>query len=265
MNMMSNPLSMFDVAGKVALITGASGAFGMVAARVLAGAGCKLVLVAGNKDALDEIVAECRDMGADVTAINARPSDEATCNGLVAQAVEAYGRLDILVTASGMNKIALINEMEPETFTSVMDANVTQTWLLARAAAGQMKAQGEAGKIVLVSSARGLLGHPAGYTAYCASKAATDGLTKALGCELGPTGITVNAIAPTVFRSPLTSWMFEDNEKANAVRAGFLARVPKGRLGEPEDLAGPLLFLASKASDFYTGHILYADGGYTAG
>ena len=155
--------------------------------------------------------------------------------------------------------------MDPKTFTDVMDANVTQTWLLSRAAAGQMKAQGNGGKIVLVSSARGLLGHPAGYTAYCASKAATDGLTKALGCELGPTGITVNAIAPTVFRSPLTAWMFEDNEKANAVRAGFLARVPKGRLGEPEDLAGPLLFLASKASDFYTGHILYADGGYTAG
>ena len=146
-----------------------------------------------------------------------------------------------------------------------MDANVTQTWLLARAASAQMKVQGHGGKIVLVSSARGLLGHPAGYTAYCASKAAVDGMTKALGCELGPTGITVNAIAPTVFRSPLTSWMFEDNEKANAVRAGFLARVPKGRLGEPEDLAGPLLFLASRASDFYTGHILYADGGYTAG
>jgi NAD(P)-dependent dehydrogenase (short-subunit alcohol dehydrogenase family) len=86
-----------------------------------------------------------------------------------------------------------------------------------------------------------------------------------LGCELGPTGITVNAIAPTVFRSPLTAWMFEENENAANVRKGFLARVPKGRLGEPEDLAGPLLFLASKASDFYTGHILYADGGYTAG
>ena len=146
-----------------------------------------------------------------------------------------------------------------------MDANVTQSWLIARAATVQMKAQGEGGKIVFVSSARGLLGHPAGYTAYCASKAAVDGMTKSLGCELGPTGITVNAIAPTVFRSPLTAWMFEDTDEATAVRKGFLSRVPKGRLGEPEDLAGPLLFLASAASDFYTGHILYADGGYTAG
>ena len=265
MSDLANPLSMFEVEGKTALITGVSGAFGMVAARVLAGAGCKLVLAAGNQKALDEIAGECSDMGADVTAVNTRPEDEAACNALVERTVEAYSRLDILVVASGMNKVALINDMEPETFTSVMDANVTQSWLLARAAAGRMKAQGDGGKIVLVSSARGLLGHPAGYTAYCASKAAVDGITRALGCELGPTGITVNAIAPTVFRSPLTAWMFEDTDEAKKVRAGFLARVPKGRLGEPEDLAGPLLFLASKASDFYTGHILYADGGYTAG
>ena len=265
MSTISNPFEMFDVKGKTALITGASGAFGMVAARVLSGAGCNLVLVAGNQDALDEIAQECRDAGSDVTTVNKRPNDEFACAKMVQVAADTYDALDILVVASGMNKVALINDMEPETFTSVMDVNVTQSWLLARAASAQMKKQGNGGKIVLVSSARGLLGHPAGYTAYCASKAAVDGITKALGCELGPTGITVNAIAPTVFRSPLTQWMFEDDEKANAVRAGFLARVPKGRLGEPEDLSGPLLFLASKASDFYTGHILYADGGYTAG
>ncbi|WP_241481184.1 SDR family NAD(P)-dependent oxidoreductase [Ruegeria sp. ANG-S4] len=261
---MSDPLKMFDVKGNVALITGASGAFGMVAARVLAGAGCKLVLAAGNQDALDAIAKECENLGATVIAVNTRPTDEASCNALVDEAVRGFGKLDILVVASGMNKVAPINEMTPETFDAVMDANVNQSWLLARAAAAHMKASAY-GKIIFVSSARSILGHPAGYTAYCASKAAVNGITKALGCELGPTGVTVNAIAPTVFRSPLTGWMFEDTDEAKTVRDGFLTRVPKGRLGEPEDLAGPLLFLASRASDFYTGHILHADGGYTAG
>ena len=151
MTALTNPMSMFDVKDQVALITGASGAFGMVAARILAGSGCKLVLVAGNEVALAAIAAECREIGADVTTINARPTDEAICNDLVAQTVSAYGKLDILVVASGMNKVALINEMDPKTFTDVMDANVTQTWLISRAAAGQMKAQGHGGKIVLVS------------------------------------------------------------------------------------------------------------------
>ena len=144
---LSNPLSMFDVSGKVALITGASGAFGMVAARVLAGAGCKLVLAAGNETALQEITEECRGMGAEVSAQNVRPNDEATCQKLVDDAVATFGSLDILVVASGMNKVALINDMEPDTFTDVMDANVTQSWLIARAAAGLIHhaGQGESG------------------------------------------------------------------------------------------------------------------------
>jgi len=179
--------------------------------------------------------------------------------------VKRFGGVDIVVLAAGINKVQKIVDQPPEAFAEVMDVNVTQSWLMARAAGKQMLAQGRGGKVILMSSARGLLGHPAGYTAYCASKSAIDGITKALGCEWGDTGITVNAIGPTVFRSPLTAWMYEDNERSTAVRKGFIARVPKGRLGEPSDLAGPLLFLASKASDFYTGHILYADGGYTAG
>jgi NAD(P)-dependent dehydrogenase (short-subunit alcohol dehydrogenase family) len=125
--------------------------------------------------------------------------------------------------------------------------------------------QGYGGKIVLVSSTRGELGHPAGYSAYCSSKHAVNGITKALGCEWGKERITVNAIAPTVFRSDLTEWMFSDDDPGKTTREGMLSRIPAGRLGEPEDLAGPLLFLVSPASDFYTGHILYADGGYTAG
>ncbi len=257
-----NPLSLFDISGKAALITGASGAFGAVAARCLSGAGCRVALAGGSLAKVEEISAACTGPAIE---INARPDSEESCAGMVERTVAEFGQLDILVVASGMNKVALIDEMPAETFGEIIDANVTQSWLIARAATRQMKAQGRGGKIVLMSSARGLLGHPAGYTAYCASKAAVDGITRALGCELGATGITVNAIAPTVFRSPLTAWMFEDSENAQNVREGFLTRVPKGRLGEPDDLAGPLLFLCSMASDFYTGHILYADGGYTAG
>lgn len=260
-----NPLSLFDVRGKVAIVTGSSGAFGSLAARVLAAAGASLTLSAGNHEALAEVGKVCRTFGSDTVCVHARPNSEETCNQIVDTAVKHFGRVDILVVASGKNDVAKIADMSLARFLDVIDANVTQSWLMARAAARQMQTQGDGGKIILMSSARGLLGHPAGYTAYCASKSAVDGITKALGCELGPAGITVNAIAPTVFRSPLTAWMFEDNENASKVRSGFLARVPIGRLGEPEDLAGPLLFLASAASSFYTGHVLYADGGYTAG
>ncbi len=262
---LTNPLSLFDIKGKVAIVTGASGAFGALAAKVLAGAGAKLVLSAGKKAELDSIATQCKEMGAEVEPLNLRPSTEENCAKIVDAAVDRFSRVDILIVASGKNDVSKITDMAPARFLDVMDANVTQSWLMARACAAQMLKQGDGGKIVLMSSARGLLGHPAGYTAYCASKSAIDGITRALGCELGPSGITVNAIAPTVFRSPLTQWMFEDDEKAETVRKGFLARVPKGRLGEPADLAGPLLFLASRASDFYTGHTLYADGGYTAG
>jgi NAD(P)-dependent dehydrogenase (short-subunit alcohol dehydrogenase family) len=262
---LKNPLSLFDVKGKTAIVTGATGAFGVIAAKTLAAAGANIVIAANNAEGLKKLAAECEQLGGKVAVVAKRPSSEANCDTLVATAVERFGGIDILVVASGQNKVSKIVDQKPEDFLDVMDANVTQSWLMARASARQMLKQGRGGKIILMSSARGLLGHPAGYTAYCASKSAIDGITKALGCELGATGITVNALGPTVFRSPLTAWMYEDNDNATAVRKGFITRVPKGRLGEPSDLAGPLLFLASKASDFYTGHILYADGGYTAG
>lgn len=260
-----DPASLFAVRGQVAVVTGASGAFGSLAAKVLAGAGARLVLSAGNEAAMADTAAACRELGAEVVTVAGRPSSPARCEALMDAALQAFGALDILVVASGLNDPCPITEQSLERFETVMDGNVTSTWLLCQAFGARVIPRGTKAKVVLVSSARGKLGHPAGYSAYCASKAATDGLTRALGCEWGKHGITVNAIAPTVFRSPLTAWMFEDNEKANGVRAGFLARVPLGRLGEPEDLAGPLLFLCSRASDFHTGHTVYADGGYTAG
>jgi NAD(P)-dependent dehydrogenase (short-subunit alcohol dehydrogenase family) len=266
---LKNPLSLFDIRGKTAIITGASGAFGALAAKTFAGAGANVVLAASKADELKKVAAECERLGGKTEIIALRPSSEEDCEKIVKAAVDKFGRVDILVVASGLNKVSKIVDQKVEDFLDVMDANVNQSWLMARAAGKQMLKQGQegkpGGKVILTSSARGLLGHPAGYSAYCASKSAVDGITKALGCEWGETGITVNALGPTVFRSPLTAWMYEETERAQTVRKGFLARVPKGRLGEPEDLAGPLLLLASNASDFYTGHILYADGGYTAG
>jgi NAD(P)-dependent dehydrogenase (short-subunit alcohol dehydrogenase family) len=262
---LKDPLSLFSVKGKTAIVTGATGALGAIAAKTLAAAGANVVLTANNAEGLKKVAAECVKFGSKAETVAKRPSSEANCDAIVQTAVDKFGGVDILVVASGQNKVSKIVDQKAEDFLDVMDANVTQSWLMSRAAARQMLKQGKGGKIILTSSARGLLGHPAGYTAYCASKSAVDGITKALGCELGANGITVNALGPTVFRSPLTEWMYEDTDKAKGVRAGFLTRVPKGRLGEPEDLAGPILFLASKASDFYTGHILYADGGYTAG
>ncbi|HWI85252.1 MAG TPA: SDR family oxidoreductase [Sphingomonas sp.] len=257
--------SLFDVSGKSAIIVGATGSFGKVVCVTLGKAGARLTIAAGNKDELETLQGELVAAGMEAATINRRPNSEADCDAIVEAAVAAYGSVDILVIASGVNDVAMINDLTPERFQKVMLANVDGAWLMARAAGKRMIAQGQGGKVVFTSSARGKLGHPAGYSAYCTSKAAVDGLTRSLGCEWGKHGITVNAIAPTVFRSPLTAWMFEDNDNAAKVREGFLARVPVGRLGEPEDLAGPLLFLCSRASDFHTGHIVYADGGYTAG
>ena len=260
-----NPASLFSVKGHVAIVTGASGAFGALASKVLAGAGAKLVLAAGNAEELGKVAAECRELGAEVATVNRRPSTEADCEAITQAAVDAFGAVNILVVASGMNAPAPIVDMPLEQFERIMDANVTDSWMMSKAVGKRMIAQGKGGKVVLMSSARGKLGHPAGYSAYCASKSAVDGITRALGCEWGKYNIQVNAIAPTVFRSALTAWMFGDDEKGTAARNGFLSRVPLGRLGEPSDLAGPLLFLCSPACDFYTGHILDADGGYSAG
>jgi NAD(P)-dependent dehydrogenase (short-subunit alcohol dehydrogenase family) len=256
---------LFDVRGKSAVVVGATGAFGKVACATLGSAGARLTVAAGNSTELEKLSAELSAAGITAHGIARRSNSEADAQAIVDAAVAAYGGVDILVVASGMNDVSPIVDMTPERFARVMQANVEGAWLIARAVGRQMITQARGGKVVFTSSARGKLGHPAGYSAYCTSKSAVDGMTKALGCEWGKYSITVNAIAPTVFRSPLTAWMFEDNENANKVRAGFLARVPVGRLGEPDDLAGPLLFLCSQASDFHTGHTVYADGGYTAG
>lgn len=260
-----NPADLFSVHGRSALVAGATGAFGEIAATALARAGARVLLAGAGRDRLDALAGRLREGGATVATEAQRPDSEASCAALVAATVREFGGLDILVVASGINDVAPIGELTPDRWQAVMDANVRGPWLLCRAAGRQFIGQARGGKVVLVSSARGLLGHPAGYTAYCPSKSAVDGLVRALGCEWGRHRINVNAIAPTVFRSPLTAWMFGDDERARTTRTAFLQRIPLGRLGEPTDLAGALLYLCSAASDFMTGQVLRPDGGYTAG
>lgn len=262
---LKTPQELFDIQGKVAIVTGALGSLGRVAVRTLSAAGCKLVICDDKSDELDKFAEELRQLGGELVAVALWPNSAENCAVMVSAAMDAYARLDILVMASGVLDVDPIVDMDVSRFEEVMKVNVTDTWAMCQAAGRQMIKQGDGGKVVLVSSARGLLGHPAGYSAYCSSKHAVNGIVKALGCEWGKEGITVNALGPTLFRSPLTSWFFEDNDHANASREKLLDRIPLGRLAEPEDLAGPLMFLVSPASDFHTGHTIYPDGGYTAG
>jgi NAD(P)-dependent dehydrogenase (short-subunit alcohol dehydrogenase family) len=263
--MSNNTSGRFSVAGKVIVITGATGALGTAAAKALASEGAKLVLVAGTRDKLSILSEELSGQGAHILAISARPESDEITRSIIEQTIQHFGRLDGVLIASGVNDVRLASDFPVDAWQAVMDANVKSSWLMARAAADQFMQQEGGGKIVFVSSTRGKLGHSAGYSAYCPSKHAVDGLTRSLACEWGRQGIQVNAIAPTVFRSPLTAWMFEDTERGINARTGMLARIPLGRLGEPEDLVGATQFLLSGASDFCTGQIFYIDGGYTAG
>lgn len=260
-----NPLSMFDVSGKSAIITGATGSFGRATALALAALGGRLTLAAGAGDALEEVAEEARSLGAEVAIVNARPDSLDDANAMLETALRAFGRVDQLVIASGYNRAGFIQDMPYELWQEVMDANVRGAWFMAKAVGGYWIEKEIKGKMLLMSSVRGRHGNVSGYTAYCTSKGATDALTRVLATEWGQYGITVNAIAPTVFRSNLTAWMFGDDELGQATKARSLSRIPLGRLGEVEDLVGMALYLLAPASNFCTGQIMYVDGGFTAG
>jgi NAD(P)-dependent dehydrogenase (short-subunit alcohol dehydrogenase family) len=252
--------TLFDVSSKVALITGATGALGAASAKGLAKAGVKVMLTARTEDKLEAVGKEIQDAGYTAAVAAGCPSVEADVKRIVEETVRVFGGIDILLTAAGLSRPRPIIDQTLEEWQSVMDANVKATWLFCKYAGQVMIDQGRGGKVILVSSTRGRLGM-ANYGAYSPSKGAVHLLTRSLGCEWGKHHINVNAIAPTVFRSALTQWIYDDPAAYNR----FLTRVPIGRLGEPEDFIGSVIFLSSKASDFMTGAIVYVDGGYTAG
>ncbi len=273
-DILRDPLSLFDVSGQVAVITGASGALGRAAAIALGALGARLMLASGSAGGLAAVAAEVKAAGGEVTTLVCRPDSQDDADAILAGATAAYGAVDSVFVASGYNKPAPIEEMPYEDWQAIMDANVRGPWLMAKAfgqhlagrAANGRAANGRdgRGKLLLVSSVRGRHGSPAGYSAYCTSKGATDSLTKTLATEWGPRGINVNAIAPSVFRSALTDWIFADTEAGRASRERNYARISMKRLGEPEDFVGIVLYLLSAASDFVTGQVIYVDGGYTA-
>lgn len=252
--------TLFSTEGKAILITGATGAFGEVCAKALAAQGARLVLAGGTADKLEALKAE---LGEGVQIVPRRPDSEDDVQAMVDAAVEAFGELNGVVVASGMNTPNLIKDMPVADFDAIMDANVRGTWLILKAAGAQLQAQGKGGSIVLVSSVRGLRGHPGGYSAYSASKGATDALARNQATEWGADQIRVNAIAPCVFRSAVTAWMYDEaNERGLAVRAGMEAHIPMGRLAEPDDFVGTVVYLLSDASAFTTGQTIGVDGGY---
>ncbi len=250
---------------KVAIITGASGSFGHACAVALGALGAKLLLASGTAEELETVVNDVRDVGGKVASIVRRPDTLEDAEAILKAALDAYGRVDQLVVASGTNKAGFIESQSYEDWQRVMDVNVRGPWLMAKAVGSYWIKEGIKGKVLLMSSTRGRHGNFSGYTAYCSSKGATDALTRVLATEWAKYGTTVNAIAPTTFRSKLTEWMWKDDDVGNATRTRTLSRIPLGRLGEAEDLVGMAIYLLSPASDFCTGQVIYVDGGFTAG
>ena len=249
--------NLFSIEGKVVIVTGASGSLGSAIATGYGLAGAKVMLTARSEDKLKALADELKVEGVECAYCVADPADEADSQRIVADTVAAFGEVNILCACHGLSMPKSILEQETSEWQKMMDANVKSVYLLAKYVGKQMVAQGKGGKIVITSSARSQRGMK-NYTGYSTSKGAVDLLAQSLACDFGEFGINVNTFNPTVFRSPLTEWMFKDDN----VYKNFLKRIPIGRLGEPEDFVGMCIFLASAASDFVTAGNLPVDGGY---
>ncbi|MBE6998500.1 MAG: SDR family oxidoreductase [Ruminococcaceae bacterium] len=251
--------NMFSVEGKVALVTGATGALGCVLAKAYGYAGCKVFMTGRNEGKLKALEDEFKAEGIDCAYFVGDPAKEEDVQALIKACVAKYGEINILAVAHGYNKPQNILDQSVADWQYIMDADCKSVYIVVKYVAHQMVEQGKGGKMVVVTSQRSKRGM-AGYTGYCTSKGGADLMVNCLACDLtAKYGINVNSICPTVFRSDLTEWMFDPE---SAVYKNFLNREPIGRLGEPADFVGYALFLSSDASAFITGANCDCSGGY---
>ena len=252
-------LNMFSVEGKVALVTGATGALGCVLAKAYGYAGAKVFMTGRNAGKLQALEDEFKAEGIDCGFAAGDPSSEADVQAIIKACVDKFGEINILAVAHGFNKPQNVLEQSVADWQYIMDADCKSVYVVTKYVAHQMVEQGKGGKMVVVTSQRSTRGM-ANYTGYCTSKGGADMMVSCLACDLtAKYGINVNSICPTVFRSDLTEWMFDPE---SAVYKNFLNREPIGRLGEPEDFVGYALFLSSDASNFITGAHCDCSGGY---
>jgi gluconate 5-dehydrogenase len=256
-------LDRFSLTGKVALVLGGGGAIGGAIAGALAGAGAKVTVIDMTDEKAETAAARIREAGGDILALGADVTSEEACDRIVAATVEHFGRLDIVVNAvgGGAGRVLFDAEKYPrDAWDWIMELNLRSTLVATQAAVRTMIELGNGGVVVNISSVRADLGINAGYSAYGAAKGAISSLTRQWATEWAKHGIRVNAIRPTFVDTPQVAMLLDDP----AFKAGIVNRIPLGRVGDTDDMTGPVVFLASDAARFITGQVLGVDGGLTA-
>lgn len=252
---------LFDLSGRVAIVTGAGSGLGRLFSEALAEAGAEVVCVGRTMDRLEDTVRSLAHFGNRAVAVVADVSDESAVQHTVATAIEQFGRLDIMVNNAGVAAVGPPEETSLADWRQVIDVNLTGVFIGARAAAQAMIMAGHGGRIINVASILGAVAsEPMPATAYAASKGGVINLTRDLAVHWAPHGIQVNAIAPGYFPSEMTRDTFAIPEVLGEIEH----RTPMGRVGRLEELKGPVLFLASDACSYVTGQTIFVDGGWTA-
>lgn len=255
---------MFNLTGKVALVTGASYGIGYAIAKALAGAGAKIVFNDINQDLVNKGIEAYKADGIDANGYVCDVTDEAAVNEMVAKIEKEVGVIDILVNNAGIIKRIPMHEMSADEFRKVIDVDLNAPFICAKAVIPSMIKKGH-GKIINICSMMSELGRET-VSAYAAAKGGLKMLTKNIASEYGEYNIQCNGIGPGYIATPQTAPLREiqpDGER-HPFDKFIIAKTPAARWGNPEDLAGPAVFLASEASDFVNGHILYVDGGILA-